>query len=37
MGEGFIVERQGRLLATINLGNHLDLMILDAKEELNNR
>ena len=33
-GEGFIFDRVGRFLATINVGNHLELTILDSKEEL---
>ncbi len=33
-GEGFIVDLKGRFLATINIGNHLELTILDSKEEL---
>ncbi len=33
-GESFIVDRKGRFLATINVGNHLELTVLEPKEEL---
>lgn len=33
-GEGFIIDTKGRFLATINVRNHLNLLILETREEL---